>query len=148
MLIIRSTYLKTVLMVSGQIPSYLEAFGRNCLEDHTVTTKLPPPPKVAMRDENWQIWPRSVHFVDSGKLLVVSYLNHGVVCVIPSTALHSWSWYNEFVFRAWNVAEQAVTWHIRPPDVPWMYVSLIVLLVTNLLVFFTVTVEVLQSTSA
>jgi len=48
-------------------------------EDHTATTRLPPPPKVVTSGDIQLIRPRSVHFIGHGKSLIVSYLNHGVV---------------------------------------------------------------------
>ena len=47
---------------------------------YTATTKLPRPQyKPQIDDGDFRIHPRSVHFYERGKRLIVSYLNHGVM---------------------------------------------------------------------
>jgi len=50
------------------------------LERYTGATKLPNPPyKPQIDDGDIRVRPRSVHFYESGKRLIVSYLNHGIM---------------------------------------------------------------------
>jgi len=51
-------------------------------EGHTAVTRLPLPPPIVTANTDQsdrRIRPRSAHFIKNGKVLIVCYLNHGIV---------------------------------------------------------------------
>ncbi|KAI6014278.1 WD40-repeat-containing domain protein [Pisolithus microcarpus] len=89
-----------------------------CLPSYTATTKLPHPqykPQIEGRD--CRIRPRSIHFYERGKRLIVSYLNHSVI--------------------AWDIDSMTALWHIRSRDTPKQIASSAVYLDLNAIVINT-----------
>ena len=82
---------------------------------HYATNSILPKPSIVSRhvegeEADDRLRARSLHFTNRGRNLVVSYLNHGVVC---ATVINFFS-YSHLYGRCWDVAASAQLWYIEP----------------------------------
>lgn len=71
-------------LINGQYPSCPSEFTHQCIGAYVTNLILPVPPQLpgSVKTSDTRVRARSLEFIKSTNSLLVSYLNHGIVCVL------------------------------------------------------------------